>query len=155
YPGGPDGGDGVPLDQNHSHFVLADSDKWGGETGLLMALAAARAGNGKVVVVLAGGGEVAKAEALQSVRRGWPVFAIAGTGGLADTVLELWRIHRAPQRRSAARWRPGVLKGRTPAPLSLIADADLREVVSDGDIRAVTGDEPGQFARRMAWELQD
>ncbi len=154
YPGGP-GGDRVPLEQNHSHFVLADSDEWGGETGLLMAVAAARAGNGRVAVVLAGGGEVAKTEVVESVRRGWPVFVIQGTGGLADSILELWRTHRTPHRRPAARLLPGVLKDRMPPLPSSIADADLREIVSGGDIRAVTGTEPVQFARRIAWELQD
>jgi hypothetical protein len=154
YPGGPEG-DRVPLEQNHSHFVLADSDEWGGETGLLMAVAAARAGNGRVAVVLAGGGEVAKAEVVESVRRGWPVFVIQGTGGLADSILELCRTHRTPHRRPAARLLPGLLEDRMPPPPSSIADADLREIVSGGDIRAVTGAEPGQFARRIAWELQD
>lgn len=154
YPGGSDG-DRVPLEENHSHFVLADSDQWGGETGLLMALAAARAGNGRVVVVLAGGGQVAKAEVVQSVRRGWPVFVIQGTGGLADSISELRRTQRAPRRRRpAARLVPAVPKDRVP-PSSVMADAGLREIVSEGDIRVVTGDEPGQFARQVAWELQD
>ena len=41
------------------------------------------------------------------------------------------------------------------AALSSIPDPDLREIVGEGDIRLVTGDEPGQQARRIAWELQD
>lgn len=153
YAGGPEG-DRVPLEQNHSHFVLADSDEWGGETGLLMAVAAARARSGRVAVVLAGGGEVAKTEVVQSVRHGWPVFVIQGTGGLADSILELWRTHRMPRRRLAARLLPGVLSDPKLS-LSAIADAGLREIVSDGDIRPVTATEPGQVSRQLAWELQD
>src|SRR5438874_5499601 len=38
YPGGPSGDDRVPLQENHSHFVLAESSEWGGETGLLIGL---------------------------------------------------------------------------------------------------------------------
>lgn len=154
YPGGPDG-DRVPLEQNHSHFILADSDEWGGETRLLMAVAATRAGTGRVVVVLAGGGELAKAEVVESVRRGWPVFVIPGTGGLADSILELWQIYRTPHRSPAARFLPVLVKDRMPPPLSSIGDADLREIVGEGDIRAVTGAQPGQLARQIAWELQD
>lgn len=153
YPDGP-AGDRIPLEENHTHFVLADSAHWGGETGLLIALTAAYAGNGRVAVVLAGGGPVATADIVESVRRGWPVFVIAGTGGLADSLLGLWRTHRAPRRRPAARLLPSALRRRVP-PLSSITDADLREIVSEGDIRAVTGDEPGQLARQIAWELQD
>ena len=154
YPGGPDG-DRVPLEQNHSHFILADSDEWGGETRLLMAVAATRAGTGRVVVVLAGGGELAKAEVVESVRRGWPVFVIPGTGGLADSILELWQIYRTPHRSPAARFLPVLVKDRMPPPLSSIGDADLREIVGEGDIQAVTGAQPGQLARQIAWELQD
>lgn len=127
YPGGPRG-DRVPLEQNHSHFLLADSSEWGGETELLIALAAALASSGRPVVVLAGGGQVATAEVLAAVRRGWPVFVIQGTGGLADSLLQ---------------------------PLSAIQDADLREIAGAGDLRLFTGEDPGQLARQLSWELQD
>jgi len=155
YPGGPPNGDRVPLQENHSHFVLADSSEWGGETGLLFGLAAAYAAGGRVVVVLAGGGRVSKAEALESARRGWPVFVIQGTGGVADEIAGLWEAHRVPHRRSAAWLRPAKYKYRAAPALSSIPDPDLREIVGEGDIRLVAGDEPGQAARRIAWELQD
>lgn len=154
YPGSP-AADGVPLEENHTHFVLAGSGEWGGETGLLISLAAASAGNGRVVVALAGGGDIATAEVLASVRRGWPVFVIQGTGGVADAIAELWDSHRVRHRRRATWLLPGRYKYRSSPALSSIADADLREIVSEGDIRPVTGAEPGQLARRIAWELQD
>lgn len=155
YPGGPPNGDRVPLQENHSHFVLADSSEWGGETGLLAGLATAYAAGGRVVAVLAGGGRVSKAEALESVRRGWPVFVIQGTGGVADEIAGLWGAYRMPHRRPAAWLRPAKYKYRAPPTLSSITDPDLREIVEEGDIRLVTGDEPVQLARRIAWELQD
>ncbi len=150
YPGGPHG-DGVALEPNHTHFVLADSDEWGGETDLLIAAAAAAAGSRQVVVLLAGGSDVAKAEILASVRRRWPVFVVQGTGGLADSILRL----SAPHRRALAWVLPRRLRYRKPASPSAIDDPDLREIIADGTMRAVTGAEPEQFARQIAWELQD
>ena len=155
YPGGPLDGDRVPLEENHSHFVLAESSEWGGETGLLIGLPAAYAAGSQVVVVLAGGGRVSKAEALESVRRGWPVFVIRETGGVADDIARLWEAHRFPDRRPAWWLWPAKFRYRKPMPLSSISDLDLREIVGEGDIRPVSGVEPGQLARRMAWELQD
>jgi TRPM family ion channel/conflict system pore-forming effector with SLATT domain/uncharacterized protein DUF4231 len=132
----------VELEQHHTHFVLADSTEWGGETSLLFDLAGALAGEASVVTVLAGGGEVARAEALETVRRRWPLFVIERTGGTADTIADLWRTYREPGR-------------RRPPEASSIADPALREIVRDGDVRRFEGAEPGQLARRLAWELQD
>lgn len=41
------------------------------------------------------------------------------------------------------------------SPLSMIRDADLREIVTEGDVRPVTDTDPGPLGRRIAWELQD
>jgi hypothetical protein len=153
YPGGPLC-DGAPLEQNHSHFALADSAEWGGETRLLIALADALAlGRRQVAVALAGGGHVAKAEILESVRHGWPVFVVAETGGLADSILQCWNTYRGPSRRRAVQLLP--FRNPKRPPLSSIEDVSLREIVDTGDIRPVTGSEPGQFARQLAWEVQD
>jgi hypothetical protein len=155
YPGGPGGGDRVPLEENHSHFVLAPSGEWGGETGLLIGLAAAYASGGRVVVVLAGGGGVSRAEILEAVRRSWPVFVIQGTGGVADDIARLWEAHRIPHRRSLGWLWLAKFRYRKPSALSSIPDPDLREIAGEGDIRLATGDEAGQLARQIAWELQD
>jgi len=149
------GGDRVSLQENHSHFVLADSSEWGGETGLLIGLSAAYAADGRAVVVLAGGGPLAKAEALESVRRGWPVFVIKDTGGVADEILR-WRDPQRTPRWPAAVWlRLEKFRHPKPPALSSIQDPDLREIVGEGDIRPFDGSEPGQLARQLAWELQD
>ena len=154
YPGGP-AGERVPLEENHSHFILADSSQWGGETRLLMAVAETLAGDGQMVMILAGGGQVATSEALEAARRGWPVFALAGTGGLTDSLLELRATYRIPRRRLAAPVLPGKLRYRPLPPSSAITDPDLREIVMQADIRPVTGTEPQTFARQLAWELQE
>jgi hypothetical protein len=154
YPGGPVG-DRVPLEENHSHFILADSSEWGGETRLLMTVAEELAGPGRVLMVLAGGGPVATSEAREAARRGWPIYAIGGTGGLADSLLKLWRIHRVPRRRLGAVLLPRRLRYRTPPSPALITDPALREIIADADIRPVTGADPRSFARQLCWELQD
>ena len=87
YPGAPSNaniGDGAPLEPNHSHFVLVESDEWGGETGTMFKLA--RALNLAVVTMLINGGRIAGSEALHSVRHGWQVLVIDGSGRFADEV---------------------------------------------------------------------
>ena len=120
YPGCRPDGERVPLEENHSHFVLARSSEWGGETNLLIGLTAAYAAQGRTVVVLAGGGPVSKSEILESVRRGWPIFVIKGTAGIADAILELWQAYRIPHRRAAAWLWPRKFRYRRPRPLSSI-----------------------------------
>lgn len=156
YPGGPVGDERTPLEPHHTHFVLADGAEWGSESGLLFGVAEALAAGGPIAMVLGGGGSVTKAETLEAVRRGWPVFVLAGTGGLADSVVALWQAHRVPRRRRLARLLPrGYRLHRPPASVSTIPDPDLREIVRDGDLRPVRDVEPDVPARQLAWELQD
>jgi SLOG in TRPM, prokaryote len=76
--------DGAQLEPNHSHFVLVDSDEWGGETATMLELA--RALNAPIVAILVNGGAIAANEALQSVRNGWPLLVFEGSGRFADEV---------------------------------------------------------------------
>jgi SLOG in TRPM, prokaryote/SMODS and SLOG-associating 2TM effector domain 1/Protein of unknown function (DUF4231) len=157
YPGGR-AQHGVLLEENHTHFILADSDEWGGETRLLMTVARELAGDGgRVAMVLAGGESGAKAEILEAARRGWPIFVLAGTGNLADTLSETWRLYRTRQRRRDIRFLPGRLRYRKrPTSPSAIEDADLREIVIKADIRIVgKKTEPAQFARQVSWEVRE
>ncbi|MGZ4924861.1 MAG: DUF4231 domain-containing protein [Halobacteriota archaeon] len=87
--GAAKGGAGRPrLDPNHSHFVLVDCSEWGCETRTLFSLADVIGDRIPVVAILANGGPVSKNEALQTVRRGWPLVIIKGTGGVADKISE-------------------------------------------------------------------
>jgi hypothetical protein len=74
--------DRTPLEPNHSHFVLVESNEWGGETGKMLELA--RAFNAPVVAILVNGGAIAADEALHSVRYGWPLLVFEGSGRFAD-----------------------------------------------------------------------
>ena len=85
YPGRPNklgGEDGVPLEPNHSRFILAKSNEWGGETGTIFKIA--RAFNAPTVAILVNGGAITADEALQSVRNGWQLLVIEGSGRFAD-----------------------------------------------------------------------
>ena len=73
---------GAALEPHHSHFVLVESDEWGGETGTMFKLAGAL--NVTVATMLINGGQIAGSEALQSVRNGWHLLVIEGSGRFAD-----------------------------------------------------------------------
>jgi SLOG in TRPM, prokaryote/SMODS and SLOG-associating 2TM effector domain 1/Protein of unknown function (DUF4231) len=149
-------GDGrAALEPHHTHFVLADSAEWGGETQLLAGIAQELAGGAPVVMVLAGGGSIALSEATEAVARRWPLFVIEGTGGAADAIAAVWRRHREPRRRRVARWLPTSFRYAAPAPVAQIEDPDLRRIVTDGDARRVADPEPRALARSLLWELQD
>ena len=89
YPGS-EGSGTTPLDPNHSQFVLVEGNKWGDETSMLFKLLKWFSSNGKdkkpAVIVLAGGGEIAKQEVLQAVRQNLSVIVVEGSGGVADEI---------------------------------------------------------------------
>ncbi|MCG3210812.1 MAG: hypothetical protein FOGNACKC_04446 [Anaerolineae bacterium] len=108
YPGQPDAGaNREPLDSNHSHFILTD----GSETDTLFKVADALANPRSVVTLLVGGDSQARRQILESVRLGWPVIALRGSGGLADEIAALNR--------------------KQPA---FIPAADLAEIIIDGKL---------------------
>ena len=76
--------DGAPLEANHSHFVLVESNEWGGETNKMLELA--RAFNAPIVAILVNGGAISADEALQTVRNGWSLLVLEGSGRFADDV---------------------------------------------------------------------
>ncbi len=115
YPGGPppeEGVTGSPLEPNHSHFVLTPGRQWSDATPWLIDLVAGFASKVPVQVLVVNGGSIAKNDVLQSVRRGWPILVIEGTGRLADDIAAL--ADEAPER---------------------IPDPALAEILSDGNIR--------------------
>ena len=141
-PGGGNGSGAVPLEPNHSHFILADAPAWGGELKTMFEVAAALAHGAKAVTLVAGGGRNTVAEVRQSVRRGWPVIVIAGTGGVAD---EIAAGHAA---------RGGEVED--PMLAEIYADGELQvfplhhsaEALSRRIVRALTGD----ATLRLVWE---
>jgi hypothetical protein len=147
YPPGPADGEAVPLESNHSCFVLVEGVDWGGETKTMFALADALVVQpAGAVGVVVGGGAVARREVLEMVRRGWPVVVVTRTGGIADDIAA----HVAGRSTATA--------GRN--------DSELDEIVSGGAFDLVAMDsEPvvlaGVLRRRLgrdqslesAWDL--
>jgi hypothetical protein len=132
YPGGPDAGslqDAGPLDPNHTHFALAASDQWGGETPMLFALAEEMKETHRipVVVILANGGTIAQSEALHAVRHGWPIIVLEGSGELADKVAQLCHAKTTLEAERTDR-------AQGPSGWLSIDDPDLAEIIEEGDI---------------------
>jgi SLOG in TRPM, prokaryote/Protein of unknown function (DUF4231) len=78
--------DAAPLEPHHSHFVLTDGDEWGDELPTMTRLAALLADERPSLMVLAGGGDVARLEFAAHVGAGREVIVLGGSGRLADEV---------------------------------------------------------------------
>ena len=76
----------VPLEPNHTHFVLTPGDAWGDETDAMFALVAALSDGVPSVAILANGGSIARDEVLRNVRQGREIIVIRGSGRLADVI---------------------------------------------------------------------
>jgi hypothetical protein len=84
---GDDASDGrVPLEEHHTAIVLVPGDEWGMETPALSRVVDVIGGDLPAVALLIGGGEVARAELDEHLSRGRRVFALRGSGRLADEV---------------------------------------------------------------------
>jgi len=81
----------VPLDPNHSHFVLVQTNEWGGETETMYQLAQLYAQSCPSVAMVVNGGSIAKKEILYNVRQGRPIILFTGSGRLADEIATLWQ----------------------------------------------------------------
>src|SRR5260221_13876210 len=97
YPGGPPVEslpESAPLDPNHSHFVLVEGTDWSSGNKLMFNLASELGAGSTVIAVLVNGGPATKDEVLRSVRQGWPIIVIEGSGRLADEIATLWKKKR-------------------------------------------------------------
>jgi hypothetical protein len=131
YPGAhdDDGGDEesrTPLDPNHSHFVLVETDEWGGETATMYKLAEELGRSVPALTVLVNGGRITRDEVLRSVQQRWPVFVLEGSGRLADEIARLWKEKPTTE-----------------------DDAELKEIVNDGDIRLFQTSSPPEELQRL------
>ncbi|GAC1434735.1 MAG: hypothetical protein NVS4B1_32160 [Ktedonobacteraceae bacterium] len=111
YPGSTEHEDRAPLDPNHSHFVLVETDAWGGETATMYELAQLFSQGRPSVAIIINGGAIAIQEVLYNVRQKRPMIVLQGSGRAADDIARLWQE------------KP-----------SAIADARLAEIIQHGDI---------------------
>ncbi|MFH9865941.1 DUF4231 domain-containing protein [Streptomyces lydicus] len=159
-PGGS-GGDGAEPEPerspapepDRSHVIVLDGADSAAAAAWKPRAATALAAGAPVVMVLAGGGAVARAELLAAVRRGIPVFVLGWSGGLAGHLAE-----RRQRVRRTGRHRRPPHRHRRPGPRKATdweAEADTEEIVRHGDLRVLAEHDSGALARRLAWELQD
>ena len=109
----------TPLDSNHTHFVLVNTQNDHQAMDFRYRLGTAMAPHQQAVMLLVNGSFEARAEILQAVRLGWPIITVTGTGQLADEIADL--SHNPPD---------------------FISDPELAEIIIDGQIVrfAVEGD---------------
>jgi hypothetical protein len=112
------------LEPHHTHFVLVEGENWGDETEAFFKLAAVLGQTRPVVTVLAGGGEVSRNEVVRSVRLGWPVVILKGTGRTADKIAEEYEKYETARQQGGA--------------LPLIEEPELAEIVAEGDLHYIS-----------------
>eukprot|EP01029_Cantina_marsupialis_P032491 TRINITY_DN993_c1_g4_i2.p1 TRINITY_DN993_c1_g4~~TRINITY_DN993_c1_g4_i2.p1 ORF type:complete len:561 (-),score=171.51 TRINITY_DN993_c1_g4_i2:163-1611(-) len=104
YPGQTDPApDGCALQANHSHFVLANSSEWGGETSTMFDLLQAfrSTWNNSYMpscVLIANGGQISKKEVWYASKHGLPIIVFDGTGRLANTISSMVRQNRKEEK---------------------------------------------------------
>jgi len=96
YPNKPESEnnpDTIALEANHSHFILVDAQDWGSEVEVMYNLAKDIVKDTTVsaVTILVNGGDLSRQEILRSVRLGWPIIIVEGSGRLADELANLYR----------------------------------------------------------------
>jgi len=119
------------LDPNHTHFaVVEDGQTWGDETKVLFELANCFSKRSPVMVILIGGGDQTKVEALLAVRKGWPLFILEDTGRLAKTLAKEFRAAEIARERKL--------------PLPSIDDPLEAEIIADANIYLITEQDTAQ-----------
>ena len=74
------------LEPHHTHFFFVAGNNWGDESPWLAKIASLLAGDKPSIVVLINGGEIALVDAIENIKAGRPIVAIAGSGRLADEI---------------------------------------------------------------------
>ncbi|MEH1918889.1 hypothetical protein [Nostoc sp.] len=88
----------IPLEPNHTHFVLVPGNDWGDESPWISHVATMLANDAPSVTVLLNGGEITFKDAFYSVDSGRLVIVIAGSGRTADILADALRGKAIDQR---------------------------------------------------------
>ena len=131
------------LGLHHTHFVLVkDVGDWGDETETLLNLAAHFAATKPAITLVVGGGEITRQEVLGSVRSGWPIIVVKGSGRLADQLTEQFEAYQ-----DNTSWQEII------AFLPFSEDSELAEIVTRGELYFVSlnqeKDTIGQFEQLL------
>ncbi len=79
------------LEPNHTHCILVPGEKWGDESTWISNLATHLSGDKESITVLINGGSVTVQDAYASVQAGREIVIIAGSGRVADDIVEALR----------------------------------------------------------------
>lgn len=129
--------DAVPLDPNHTHFLLSQGTNWGDEVDTKYELASELGKYVPVVSIFAGHSSSSSKELLQIVKQHWPIMVIEGSCALADQIAAIVRSRESNSEDAA----------------KLITDPTLDEVVSEGDILIFPKDGNRQEFEQLCYRL--
>lgn len=102
YPGHRNPHSEAELDSNHSHFVLVNTDDWGGESQMIVDLTRKVSGNRKkqALGVLINGGKIAQQDIYLATAKGdqnIPILVLEGSGRFAEELATAFRTGYANQ----------------------------------------------------------
>lgn len=83
--------DASTLEPNHTHCILVPGEKWGDESPWISEIATQLCGPHESMTILINGGSVTVQDAYASVNAGREIVIIAGTGRVADDIVEALR----------------------------------------------------------------
>ncbi len=103
YPGHVNESNEAELDGNHSHFVLVNSDEWGGESQTIINMTRAICGNKQkhALGILINGGKIAQQDIYLATAKGdhkIPVLVLEGSGRFAQELATAFRTGHAQQK---------------------------------------------------------
>lgn len=135
---------GNSLEVNHTRFFLNEGEQLPRQAEMMCRLAdAVGSKKGWILTVLVGGEPQGMALnlALETIRRGWTLVVIEGSGGLADQMVDIKKRIRSRQRRTG-RWWKLIYRLSRSNPVEHLRDSNPRlyEVISDGRIMVVSKD---------------
>lgn len=102
YPGHINPDNEAELDGNHSHFVLVNSDEWGGESQTIVDLTRGVCGGKKqhALGILINGGKIAQQDIYLATAKGdhkIPILVLEGSGRFAEELATAFRTGHANQ----------------------------------------------------------
>ena len=83
--------DASTLEPNHTHCILVPGEKWGDESPWISEMATHLSGTHESMTILINGGSVTVKDAYASVNAGREVVIVAGSGRVADDIVEALR----------------------------------------------------------------
>ena len=130
------------LEQNHTHFLLVEGEQWGAESGWLARLALVLAGGQHPCLgLLINGGRVARCDITVALGQGIPLWALKGSGRLADALAEA----RAGETAGDADMQDATLRELALSPSLEIVDGTAGAALLERQIRVYFTSQAGGY----------